>query len=245
MEEIFKPFMSQPVQDKAYVRLATANIGAVIMPFMIFYQQSAIVDKKLSPKDVHIARVDTIVGSFVTQGIMCAVIITTAAAVWEKEGPRNLNSIEEIADVFSTHLGEEAGKVLFSMGLLGGALVGGLVVSLTAAWGLGELMGLRRSLEYKATEAPGFYLTYTLMIAFGAVVAIMYPNPIELEVFVEILNALLLPVVLGFLYVLAYKALPEEHRIKGSYALGVAILFSLCCGVALYLCILETIDAAV
>jgi len=242
LKEMLKPFSSQPVEDKAYVRLAVANIGAVIMPFMIFYQQSAIVDKKLSPADIHIARADTIIGSFVTQFIMCTVIVTTAAAVWEKEGPRDLTTIEEIADAFSEHLGETTGKVLFSMGLMGGALIGGLVVSLTAAWGLGELMGLRRSLEYKATEAPGFYLSYTLMIGFGAVVAIIYPNPIELEVFVEILNALLLPVVLGFLYVLAHKALPDEHRIKGWYALGVGLLFSLCCGVALYLVVLEIID---
>ncbi|VBB08256.1 natural resistance-associated macrophage protein, partial [Lucifera butyrica] len=61
---------SQPLGNSGYWLLIAANIGAVIMPWMIFYQQGAVVDKGLSSSTIKYSRLDTALGSVVTQIIM-------------------------------------------------------------------------------------------------------------------------------------------------------------------------------
>ncbi len=70
-------FGSQPLGNRDYLLLIASNIGAVIMPWMIFYQQSATVDKGLKPADLPFARVDTAIGAVATQIIMIAIVVTT------------------------------------------------------------------------------------------------------------------------------------------------------------------------
>ena len=110
-------------------------------------------------------------------------------------------------------------------------MVATIVVSLTAAWGVGEVLGFRRSLEDHPREAPWFYGIYTLVLILSAVlVTSNVVNLVRLSVAVEVMNALLLPIVLGFLYLLARRALPDEHRLKGWYAWLVATLLLLTSG---------------
>ena len=70
-----------PYANKDYLYLAAANIGAVIMPWMIFYQQSAIADKRLRPEHLAAARWDTAIGAVITQLVMAAVLIACAATI--------------------------------------------------------------------------------------------------------------------------------------------------------------------
>src|SRR5579872_4432909 len=77
-------FGAQPLGDRSYLLLVAGNIGAVIMPWMIFYQQSATVDKGLRPADLPFARLDTAFGAIATQIIMIAVVVTTAATLYVK-----------------------------------------------------------------------------------------------------------------------------------------------------------------
>lgn len=114
-------------------------------------------------------------------------------------------------------LGETLGRTLFGLGMLGAAMVAAIVVSLAAAWGFGEVTGYKHSLEHHPREAPWFYAIFTIGIVGGAVIVGVVPNLVALSVGVEVMNALLLPLVLGFLVALAIKALPEEHRLRGAY----------------------------
>jgi len=225
--EVFEGIGTTHFGDSDYNMLIAANIGAVIMPWMIFYQQSAVIDKGLTVKELGHARVDTVVGSVLTQLIMIAIIITTGAALWQTgHSGVKLVSIEEIADSLAPSLGATTAKVLFSMGVIGAGCVASIVVSLAAAWGLGEAGGFAHSLQDKPSEAPWFYLGYALVITSGVIVVILVEDAVALNVWVQVMNATLLPLVLGLLYMLAIKALPEEHRIKGWYAILVGIVFS-------------------
>src|SRR5271156_5018588 len=67
---------SMPLGNPSYLLLVAANVGAVIMPWMIFYQQGAVVDKHLSVATIRQARSDTSVGAVLTQLIMISVVIT-------------------------------------------------------------------------------------------------------------------------------------------------------------------------
>ncbi|MBV8599950.1 MAG: divalent metal cation transporter, partial [Candidatus Eremiobacteraeota bacterium] len=73
---------SQPLANRDYLLLVAGNIGAVIMPWMIFYQQSATVDKRLRLQDLNYSRFDTALGAVATQVIMIAIIVTTAATLY-------------------------------------------------------------------------------------------------------------------------------------------------------------------
>lgn len=217
--------MNVPWRNSSYLYLAAGNIGAVIMPWMIFYQQSALLDKKLDRRHLAPARWDTAIGAVITQLVMAAALIMTAATIGKTHPNLPLNTVQQISDAITPSLGVSAGRVLFALGMAGAALVATIVISLTAAWGLGEVMGFRRSLQDHPREAPWFYGTYsTTLIVGGIVVASGAVNLVNLSVGVEVMNALLLPIVLGFLYLLARRTLPEPYRLKGKYAALVAIV---------------------
>ncbi len=210
--------MLQPaLQDTHYLYLLAANIGAVIMPWMVFYQQSAVIDKGLDARDLTPARWDTLIGSIVTQVIMAAVLIVTAATLGTTNPNAALDTVQDIAASLTPFLGEFNGRILFALGMSGAALVAAIVVALTAAWGVGEVFGFKHSLEHHPQEAPWFYGIFFFCVTLAGVIVASNVNLVALSVGVQVMNALLLPIVLGFLYCLALQALPPEHRLQGKY----------------------------
>lgn len=212
-------------RDPSYLYLVAANIGAVIMPWMVFYQQSSVVEKKLTIEDQPAARLDTAFGAVLTQVIMAAVLIATAATLRGKTHSGSLDTVQQIAEAITPFLGQATGKLLFGLGLSGSALVATIVVTLTAARTLSEVLGVKHSLEHEPQEAPWFYGIYTATLVAGALLVVSGINLVSLSVGVQVMNALLLPIVLGFLYLLA-RRLPEPHRLKGGYAVVVATVIA-------------------
>ncbi len=223
-----------PLSSPAYLYLVSANIGAVIMPWMIFYQQSAIADKGLRPEHFRDARWDTAVGAVVTQLVMAAVLVATAATIGKVDPNTSLKTIGDIAHALTPFMGVAMGRLLFSLGVLGAAMISSVVVSLAAAWGFGEVTGYKHSLEHNPLEAPWFYVVFTLGVLAGAVMVAAIPNLVALTIWVEVMNAFLLPMVLGFLVVLAITALPLGHRLSGTYRWIVIGVTALTSGLAVY-----------
>lgn len=232
-KEMWEGIQSMPLHDPEYLYLMAANIGAVVMPWMIFYQQSAVVDKGLKISDLKLARWDTLIGAVITQLVMASLLIATAATIGKTNPHAKLESVQQISQALTPFLGEGLGKILFAFGMMGASMVAAIVVSLTAAWGLGEVTGYRRSLTHKPKQAPWFYGVYTCILLIGGCVVASGANLVNLNVGVEVMNALLLPIVLGFLFLLARKTLPEHFKLKGFYGifvfclLGLTVIFSL------------------
>ncbi|MCE0496731.1 MAG: divalent metal cation transporter [Methylacidiphilales bacterium] len=223
-----------PLGDRQYLFLLASNMGAVIMPWMIFYQQSAVVDKGLDISHLKPARWDTAIGAVITQSIMVAILVLAATTIGAKNPNASLDTVQQIADALIPFLGPFWGKMIFALGILGAALVATIVVSLTAAWGLGEVAGYKRSLAHHPFEAPWFYGIYVLSLLIGAGIVLSGVNLIKLAIDVNVMNALLLPIVLGFLFLLARKALPEPWRLKGWYAWLLGVIVLLTAGLGVY-----------
>ena len=220
-------------RDSGYLYLVAANIGAVIMLWMVFYQQSAVIEKKLTIDELPAARWDTAVGAVVTQVIMAAVLIATAATLGAAGQHVSLETVQQIAEALTPFLGDRAGRVLFGLGMSGSALVATIVVTLTAARTLGEVLGVKHSLEHSPREAPWFYGIYTVSLAAGALLVASGTDLVALSVGVQVMNALLLPIVLGFLFLLA-RRLPPPYRLRGGYAVVVALTIVATAGFGVY-----------
>jgi Mn2+/Fe2+ NRAMP family transporter len=203
--------------NRDYLRLVAANIGAVIMPWMIFYQQSAVAEKRLRPDQYTSARWDTALGAVLTQVVMAAVLVAAAATVGKVNPNGNLNTVGDMSNALTPFLGPEMGRLIFSLGILGAGLVAAIVVSLAVAWSFGEVAGYKHSLGLRPAEAPWFYVVYSAGVVGGAALIAVAPNLVSLSVHVEVMNALLLPLVLGFLVALAITALPAQYRLRGIY----------------------------
>ncbi|MBW4052858.1 MAG: divalent metal cation transporter [Proteobacteria bacterium] len=232
--ELARGLAHMPLRNSAYLYLVAANIGAVIMPWMIFYQQSAVADKKLQPCHYRHAQWDTAFGAVIAQAVMAAVLIAAAATIGRVHADGNLNTIGDITKILVPVLGTTVGRVVFGFGTIGAGLVAAIVVSLASAWGFGEVTGYRHSLEHHPLEAPWFYGIYALAVIGGAVIVDLAPDLVALNIGVEVMNALMLPLVLGFLVALAFKALPPEHRLRGPYAWLVVAVTVLTAGLGVY-----------
>ncbi len=208
---------SQPLLNANYRFLLAVNVGAVIMPWMVFYQQSAVIDKKLDKGNLRVARMDTLLGAVVTQIIMIAVIIATASASTHARTTLQENSVANIVDSLQPLLGSLGAKVLVGLGIGGAGLIAAIVVSLAGAWGVGEALGVKKSLDLRFGEAKGFYSVFIAANVIGAGVVLSGISLIGVTLDIELLNALVLPLVLVFLLLIERAALPVEYRMKGAH----------------------------
>jgi Mn2+/Fe2+ NRAMP family transporter len=214
-----------PTGNSQYLYLLAANVGAVVMPWMIFYQQGAVVQRGLRIDTLRRARQDTAIGTLLTQGIMIVVVITLAATVGRHDAGATLDDVGQIAAALSPYLGGGTAKVLIGASILGGALVAALVVSLAGSWGIAEVLGWRHSLNERLSRRNlKFYLTYAFAHVAGAALVLASVDLVSLAVDVEVMNALLLPIVLGFLLALEARSLPRRYRMRGAYRFTVTAL---------------------
>jgi len=226
MHELLSGSLDIAFGDRDYRYLAAANIGSVVMPWMIFYQQSAIADKKLLPEHYAMARYDTAVGAVVTQLVMAAVIIACAATLGGKPGV-SLGSVGEIAAALTPFLGIGVGRFVFGAGVLGAGTVAAIVCSLGFAWGLGEITGYHHTLAHQPLRVRWFYGVYGLVVLGATLTVALWRDLIALNIAVQVLNAFMLPVMLGVLIALSATALPPAHRLRGWYLWLVLVVCTL------------------
>jgi Mn2+/Fe2+ NRAMP family transporter len=214
-----------PLGNRDYLYLLAANLGTSVMPWAIFYQQSALIDKGLGIGHLKIARLDILIGAVLCQTVTAAVLIAAAATFAQQQQPVQLENVPQLATAFSATLGPVIGHVVFVAGLGGGALVATVTVCLTAAWALGEVAGVHHSLEHDPLQAPWFYAAFALILMLGGGLVASGVNLIRLSIAMGVVNALLLPIALGFLFQLARTKLADPMRLKGAYAATVGTIF--------------------
>ena len=211
-----------PLRDSSFLYLLAANLGTSVIPWTLLYQQSASVDKGLAPRNARAARWETLAGVVVCQTVTAALLVAAAATLGHG---MPLDTIPEIETAFTATLGVVIGRVVFALGLSGGALVATIVVCLTLAWTVGEVLGVQHALERHPRQVPSFYASLSLMLAACGALVASGINLVSLAIGAGVLNALLLPLVLGLLYCLARSAAMGPLRLRGAYAVLVVLTF--------------------
>lgn len=108
-------------------------------------------------------------------------------------------------------LGSTSARVVLTAGILGASLVAAIVVSIALAWAVAEACSRPHSLDDTPRRTPLFYAIYTLSVGVGAGLVLASNSLVRLAVHVEILNAMLLPLVLGFLVLLSFRVLQHPY----------------------------------
>ncbi|MGC8659628.1 MAG: NRAMP family divalent metal transporter [Desulfomonilaceae bacterium] len=186
--------------------IVLANIGTTIAPWMIFFQQSAVVDKGMDVHDVKFGQLDTLFGSFITCLVAVFIIICTGAVLYYHDPQIIIEDAKQTAEALVPLLPEGRGDLarkLFAIGLFDAGFLGALCISLSSSWAVGEVFGWAHSLNRNVKEAPWFYVVYLLMLlTSGAVVFVPGAPLVTITMFVQVIAVTLLPAALIFLLLL-------------------------------------------
>jgi NRAMP (natural resistance-associated macrophage protein)-like metal ion transporter len=177
-------------------------VGTTVAPWQLFFQQSYVVDKRITPRFIRYERLDLWLGIALVIIGAAAIMAFTAATFAGQAEFGNFTDAGGIAAGLEKYVGRSAG-VMFAIALIDAALIGASAVSLSTAYAIGDVFSARHSLHRRVTEAKGFYAVYFLLIAIAAAIVLTPGSPLGLlTVAVQVLAGVLLPSATVFLLLL-------------------------------------------
>ena len=200
--DFFIPRMPRGGQLSDVMLLIIAIVGTTVAPWQLFFQQSYVVDKRITPRFIAYEKIDLGIGIvFVIVGAVAMMAFTAAAFAGRPQ-------FGHFTDAGAVSLGlQQVGGhlagVLFAIGLIDASVIGAGAVSLATAYAIGDVFQLKHSLHRKPTEAIGFYLVYGGLIALAAALVLVPGTPLGLLTnAVQTLAGILLPGATVFLLLL-------------------------------------------
>ncbi len=182
--------------------LVIAIVGTTVAPWQLFFQQSYVIDKRITPRFIAYEKIDLWLGIAVVVLAAGAMMAFTAAAFAGRPEVGHFTDAAAVAKGLEHHAGKLAG-VLFAIALIDASIIGAGAVSLSTAYAIGDVFKLKHSLHRKPAEALGFYLVYGGLIALAAALVLIPGTPLGLLTnAVQTLAGVLLPSATVFLLLL-------------------------------------------
>jgi Mn2+/Fe2+ NRAMP family transporter len=206
---------------QAFTLLLASNIGATVTPWMLFFQQSASVDKGLTPRDIGQGRLDTAIGTVLAALAGCATVVAAAPLFTHGVDTSGLQGGTGFAEALRPLIGAP-GAALFALGLVEAGAVAMLTISASTAYAVGEVMGgAGHSFNRPLREAPAFYAANLGMAALaGAVVLIPGMPLLAIALNANLLATVLMPAALVFLLLMANDRELMGAQVNGRWANG-------------------------
>ncbi len=202
--DIFYHFVVPGVQGGVTsnaVLLIIAIVGTTVAPWQLFFQQSNVIDKRITPRFISYERADTTLGAFVVVGGAAAVVVVAVFAARIPGVAGHFTDALGVADALRMH-GRIYGAV-FSVVLLDASIIGAAAVTLSTSYAFGDVFGIKHSLHRKFSDARPFYASYAVMIALAAGIVLIPGTPLGLlTTSVQALAGILLPSASCFLLLL-------------------------------------------
>jgi NRAMP (natural resistance-associated macrophage protein)-like metal ion transporter len=184
------------------VLLIIAIVGTTVAPWQLFFQQSNIVDKRITPRWINYERADTVLGSFITVIGAILIVVTCAFAFMGTRYFGHFNDAGATAQALGTVLGHAAGT-LYALVLLNASIIGAAAVTLGTSYAVGDFFGARHSLHRNFFQAKAFYASYAGIMALAAAIVLIPGAPLGIiTVAVQALAGVLLPSASVFLLLL-------------------------------------------
>ncbi len=200
--DMFVPSFPKNAPIADVMLLIIAIVGTTVAPWQLFFQQSYVIDKRITPRFIPYERIDLWIGiGLITMGAVAMMAFTAVAF----EGTPQFGHFKDagaVAAGIGLHLGRTAG-VFFAVALIDACIIGAAAVSLSTAYAIGDVLSLRHSLHRKVSDAKGFYAVYFALILISAAVVLTPGAPLGLLTnAVQTLAGVLLPSATVFLLLL-------------------------------------------
>jgi len=177
-------------------------VGTTVAPWQLFFQQSYVIDKRITPRFIRYEQADLRIGIVVVVVGAAALMGATAAAFAHARGLGHFTDTAGIARGLQAHAGRAAG-VVFAVALLDASIIGAFAVSLSTAYAVSDVFGVNHSLHRGVKGARGFYGIYAGLIGVAATVVLLPGSPLGLLTEgVQVLAGVLLPSASVFLLLL-------------------------------------------
>ena len=197
-----------------FLLLVMSNIGATVTPWMLFFQQSAVVDKGLTTADIRQGRIDTALGAVLAAAAAIATVLATVPLFLHHITASNFQGAD-FAQALVPFVGN-VGATLFAIGIFEAGLVAALTISSSSAYAFGEVTGRPHSLNSSLREGWPFYAV--LVAAAGIAAAlVLIPNAplVFIVLIVNVIATLAMPPAIVFLLLLV-----NDREIMGEHANG-------------------------
>jgi len=220
---VFSGFMAKPEWNKVaaglipsfktdtdYLILVIALIGTTITPWMQFYLQSSIVEKRIKVTHIKYSSAEVYIGAFFTDFISFFIIIATAATLF-KAGIK-IDSAEHAALALKPLVGQYC-SILFAVGLLNASLLAGSILPVTTSYAICEAFGWESGVDKKIKEAPIFFSIFAFTAIIGAAFVLLPKiNLMKVMLLSQAINGILLPFILIFMLLII-----NDKKIMGEY----------------------------
>jgi Mn2+/Fe2+ NRAMP family transporter len=202
MHDLTTPQFPRGSQLSEVMLLIIAIVGTTIAPWQLFFQQSYVIDKRITPRFISYERADLWLGIVLVIIGAVAMMAFTAAAFEGKPEFGNFSDAGAVAAGLGRYAGHAAG-IMFAVALIDASIIGASAVSLSTAYALGDVLSLKHSLHRKLSDAKGFYAVYCGLIVIAAGLVLTPGAPLGLLTnAVQTLAGVLLPSATVFLLLL-------------------------------------------
>jgi NRAMP (natural resistance-associated macrophage protein)-like metal ion transporter len=201
----FKGFVTPGVQGgftSTSVLLIIAIVGTTVAPWQLFFQQSNIVDKRITPRWINYERADTVIGSLITVFAASLLMAVVASAFGGTALAGHFTDAGGVARGLNHYVGHATGAI-FAVILLNASIIGAASVTLATSYAFGDVFGAHHSLHRSWRDAKFFYGAFTAMVMVAAAIVIIPGAPLGvITTSVQALAGVLLPSATIFLLML-------------------------------------------
>jgi len=190
-----------PGMNKDTLLIVLADIGATVTPWMLFFQQSATVDKGMTKRDVSFGRFDTVLGAALAATAAVATVIATTPLFTHHMSAENFQAAQ-FAQALQPLIGR-IGASLFALGIVEAGMVACVTISISSAYAFGEVAAKPHSLNLPVRQGKAFYSVLYLLAALAALIVLIPGLPLVYVVLVvNVIAVLAMPPALVFLFLL-------------------------------------------
>jgi len=201
VEQPWREIMGEVIRPRIdfkydYLLACVGVIGTTIAPWMQFYQQASVAEKGIQAENYGYSKIDTIVGCVVVNIVAFFIIVVCGTVLFSGHGQQPIKTAADAASALRPLAGDYC-YYLFALGLLNASLFAASILPLSTAYSVCESFGWETGVDKNFTEAPQFYILYTLLIFIGAGVILFPDIPlIRIMMISQVINGLALPFVL-------------------------------------------------
>ncbi len=200
--DILVPGLPAGAQLSTVMLLIIGIVGTTVAPWQLFFQQSYVIDKRITPRFMSYEKVDLWIGIVMVIVGAGAIMTFTYTTFVGRPELGNFTDAFGVAQGLGRYVSRAAG-VLFAIALIDASIIGASAVGLSTSYAIGDVLGLKHSLHRKLSEAKGFYAVFAGLLAVAAVVVLIPGSPLGLlTVGVQTLAGVLLPSATVFLLLL-------------------------------------------